>query len=377
MFREAFLAAAFLAWCHTFSVQGSPILPRPLDVSIHAIIDDSYVSLGSGKVPRESLEAAVNGATLKYAGGFRNVHIRLVLTSLFRIGSGKEKSFMKLRKDGHLDGKQSLKILEEHVAALHEEERAKAGGRAYTKHVVLLATGRAICASPGDNVPCKVVEGIAVPRSLCTNASAAIVTCTSDVQEPTERVARYMAQVLGADAQDNCECGHKEDSIFDLRVENNMIAYLSTIHWDCLSRRKNPKYFLTPGRLFHERSFCGAILHGRPDVRYCGSDDDLNHCQLRCCSPRNILTEVFTAPDGTPCDSSKHAARLIGHASWSNSTDFLNARLCYRGRCTATAADLQYILKSDKKRFEWKKRRASPLFCTRAPGTASRRMTMG
>ncbi|XP_064478334.1 uncharacterized protein LOC135391798 isoform X1 [Ornithodoros turicata] len=348
MFREAFLAAAFLAWCHTFSVQGSPILPRPLDVSIHAIIDGSFPGVG-----RVNVEAALNGATLKYAGGFRNVYIRLVLTNFTTVEAGKQEHFMKPRNDGYLDGKQTLKILEEHVEALHKEEKAKTGTRAYTKHVVLLATGRAICALPGYKVPCKVVEGIAVPRSLCTNASAAIVTFTPDVQEPTERVARYMAQVMGADTQDNCECGHKEDSIFDLRVENNMIAYLSTIHWDCLSRHKNPKYFLTPGSLFHEASFCEAILHGRSDVSYCGSDDDLNHCQLRCCSPGNVLTEVFTAPDGTPCDSSKHALHLPGSASWSNSTDFLNARLCYRGRCTAKAADLQYILKSDKEDFDW------------------------
>ncbi|XP_064479919.1 uncharacterized protein LOC135393402 [Ornithodoros turicata] len=353
MFKEAFLAAAFFAWCHVFSAQGMEVLPRPLDVSVYAIIDDSYVNLlGNARLAAQFLEAAMNGATLQYAGGFRNVYIRLLLTSLAAVGPRREAFFMKLRGDGNLDGEHSLKVFGKQAEVVHQEEQTKTHTRTFTKDVVLLVTGRAICALPGDNGRCKVVKGIAAPRSLCTNSSAAIVTFTRDIQEATDRVARYMAKVMGADVQDTRECSCKEDSIFDELVEDDMITYLRTIDRSCLPRHKNPAYFLTPGSLFHQDGFCEAKLPGRPGINYCGADEDINSCQVHCCSPGKSLTEVYSAPDGTPCDAFSRIV-LTGTATWSNSTDFLNARLCYRGRCTATATDLQYILKTDRKNFDW------------------------
>ncbi|XP_064478339.1 uncharacterized protein LOC135391802 isoform X2 [Ornithodoros turicata] len=314
------------------------ILPRAVHVSVSVIADGSFDELfQSESLAMEFIETALNGATLKYASGFRHAFIRLIPGQTSGIGPGSESTFMKLRSDGNIDSEESLRIFARYAAHTHSLEEAKLQAKAVTKDVLLLVTARKICKSGKEDGYCEVVKGSAVPRSLCTGKSAAIVTLNRDIQEATDRIATYIAKVMGAGVRETHGCTSEVDGIFNDLAEEDMIAYFH--------------YFLTPGSRFHEDSFCRSKSSARPGIKFCGNDTQINLCLVHCCSPGDLLSAVYPAPDGTACDWLRHEATLSGSATWTNSFSFLEAKRCYRGTCSARASDLQGILRTQQKDF--------------------------
>uniref|UniRef100_A0A293LJ54 Secreted metalloprotease n=1 Tax=Ornithodoros erraticus TaxID=265619 RepID=A0A293LJ54_ORNER len=330
MSKEVFLLAIVLTCCQVPSAHGTTILPSPFDVSVYVTVDDSFEGLFQQEpLVNEFIETALNGATLRYASIFKKVHVRLIPDGLSEIGPGNEGYFMKLRSDGHLDAEQSLRRFVPYAAEGHRVSYNRRHQRSFTKEVVLLITGKNICKSSTKTDICEVIKGTAAPSSLCTNESAAILTLTTDIQESTDRIATYIGKIMGAGIREEHDTCPGEGDIFNDRDEADMIAYLQTLDQSCLSQRKNPRYFLTPGSRFRKESFCLTKLPGRPAVSFCGDNNDLSRCKIRCCSPGKYVAAEYTAPDGTVCSELKDGTQLQGGATWSNSSAFQEAKLCF------------------------------------------------